>query len=139
MCDMVLVAFKYLMRPVAAVSTCCSLLAAFCLAPFQHVHSHDGYASEIHAHFYALSDPELDSHGDDPEGARFESDDDHASARSLDTFTLTLAPTLTPFTLPQAQLIHLVRPVVPAPVEPVEACAHDPPAVRFSIPRAPPA
>lgn len=127
------------MRSVTAVSTFCSLLSAFCLAPFQHVHSHDGYASEIHAHFYALFDPELDSHGNDSEGARLESDDDHASARSLDTFTLSLAPTLTPFTLPQTHSLHLVRPLVPAPVEPVEACAHDPPAVRFSSPRAPPA
>ena len=121
------------MRFAAAVSTCCSLLTAFCLAPFEHVHSHDGYASEIHAHFYTVVDS-----AEDPPGVHLEADDDHASARSLDTLTLTLAPSLAPFTLPQAQAIHLVSPLVPAPVESVEACAHDPPAVGPSIPRAPP-
>jgi hypothetical protein len=121
------------MRCAAAVSTCCSLLTAFCLAPFEHVHSHDGHASEIHAHFYTVVDsPE------DPPGVHLEADDDHASARSLDTFTLTLAPNLAPFALPQAQPIHCAVAIVPAPFEPVEACAHDPPTVGPSIPRAPP-
>ena len=121
------------MRFAVAVSTCFSLVTAFCLAPFQHVHSHDGHASEIHAHFYTV----VDSPEDTP-GVHLEADDDHASARSLDAFTLSLAPSLTPFVLPQAQSIHLVSPFVSAPVEAVDACAHDPPAVGPSIPRAPP-
>jgi hypothetical protein len=126
-----------LMRFTAAVSTCCSLLTAFCLAPFQHVHSHDGHAAEIHAHFFAV--PALrDDLPDDPPGAHFDDADDHALATSLDTFTLEFASLLPPFALTRAQAVDPIWTVVSVPWPPAEACAHDPPAVGPSIPRAPP-
>jgi hypothetical protein len=122
-----------LMRFAVAVSTCCSLLTAFCLAPFQHVHSHDGHVSEIHTHFYALAHQQHD-----PPGAHFDDADDHALATSLDTFTLEFAPLLPPFALTRAQAVDPIWTVVSVPCPPAEACAHDPPAVGPSIPRAPP-
>jgi hypothetical protein len=129
------------MRFAVAVSTCCSLLTAFCLAPFQHVHSHDGHVSEIHTHFYAVAAPSdalRDNLHDDPPGAHFDDADDHALATSLDTFTLEYASLLPPFALTRAQAVDPIWTVFSVPCPPAEACAHDPPAVSPSIPRAPP-
>ena len=128
------------MRRVAALQTCLALLLAFFLAPFEHVHTgsqsgtdHD-HSGTIHAHFYSVPALRGDHHGQELQ----DSDDDHAAAWSLDTFTLELTAGLAPFVPSRA----LVLPFVPSPtfepVEVVEECGHDPPCVDRSIPRAPP-
>src|SRR5215831_1302823 len=97
------------MRSVAALQTCLGMLLALFLAPFEHIHAHNGpdhdHAGLIHAHLYRLNfnqvnnvaAPARDLHGpvltDDD-------DDDHATAQSVDTFTLVIPPVLAAF-LPQ--------------------------------------
>jgi hypothetical protein len=67
-------------------------------------------------------------------------EDDHATAKSLDTFTLAFAPALAPFILPRGPVVESVSTIVCEPVEAVEACAHDPPGIDGrSNPRPPPA
>jgi hypothetical protein len=130
------------MRRVAGLQTCCTLLLAFLLAPFQHVHTgnaaddHDHHGSElIHAHFHGFPA----SHKDHHHGQELEDpDDDHAAAWSLDTFTIELLAGLAPFVPARGLVLRFVPPVTFEPVEVVEECGHDPPYVHNFIPRAPP-
>ncbi|MCU1338457.1 MAG: hypothetical protein JWO19_4038, partial [Bryobacterales bacterium] len=64
------------------------------------------------------------------------SDDDHAAAWSLDTFTLELTAGLAPFIPSRALVLPFVPSATFEPVEVVEECGHDPPCVDRSIPRA---
>jgi hypothetical protein len=106
------------------------------LAPFEHVHSgtdHD-HSGTIHAHFYTVHA----SVGERRGLQIVDSDDDHAAAWSLDTFTLVLTAGFAPF-VPSCGLALLFVPSATfEPVEVVEECGHDPPGVDRSIPRAPP-
>jgi hypothetical protein len=129
------------MRCCAALLTCLTLLLAFLLAPFQHVHSGQGvgadhdHAALIHTHFYSV--PAV--HGHPHDGLALDDpDDDHAAARSLDTFTLVLTTGFAPF-VPASELVLLFAPSATfEPVEVVEQRGHDPPCIDRSIPRAPP-
>ena len=130
------------MRLLTAIPTCLALFLAFLMAPFQHVHTggadHD-HAGFIHAHFYAhfhavpAPPPGNNRWGID------DTDDDHAAAWSLDTFTLILTTGLSPFVLPQGLALLFVPLETFEPVALVEECGHDPPTFDLSIPRAPPA
>lgn len=129
------------LRKALGLETCGSLLLAFALAPFQHVHTHDGHGTEVHAHFYALwtayghARIEADH---DARGAHFDDVDDHASAKVLDTFVLQLPPALAPFVLAQTQDVEPMLTPASVPCAAAEPCAHDPPGASLSIPRAPP-
>jgi len=128
------------MRRIAALQTSLALLLAFVLAPFEHVHpgtqsgtDHD-HSGTIHAHFYSVH-----RSGDERRGSQFvDSDDDHAAAWSLDTFTLVLTAGLAPFVPSRAVVVLFVPSATLEPVELVEQRGHDPPCVDRSIPRAPP-
>ncbi len=123
------------MRGIAALQTCIALLLAFFLAPFQHVHTGHG-SGTVHAHFYRFHG---DGHAEEPhKSPALDSDDDHASARSLDTFTLVLKAGLSPFVPPPERVLLFVPSETFQPVEVIEECGHDPPCVDRSIPRAPP-
>jgi hypothetical protein len=128
------------MRGFIGAQTCLTLLLAFLLAPFQHVHTgasgdHDhDHAGLIHAHFYSVPVARGDHHGLEFDDA----DDDHAAARSLDTFTLVLTDGLAPFVPSRGLVLRFVPAVTFEPVEVVEECGHDPPCLDRSIPRAPP-
>ena len=127
------------MRRFAGLHTCFALLLAFTLAPFQHVHAGSGsgdhdHGGLIHAHFYGASTQHTDGHGLEFQ----DSDDDHAAAWSLDTFTLELAAGFKPFVPFRGLIIQFVPSVTFEPVEVVEECGHDPPCIDRSIPRAPP-
>jgi len=127
-------------RRILALQTGLALAVAFLLAPFQHVHSaqdHDDHdhATLIHSHFYAPP-PEPPVQG----GPWFtDSDDDHATAWSLDNFTV--VPAAGPFLfLPAgAPLLDLLPPPSFVPVDDVEQRGHDPPDLKNFNPRAPPA
>jgi hypothetical protein len=122
------------MRRIAALQTCVSLLLALCLAPFQHVHEDHDHGVLIHAHPYSQGRVhELSG------VAQIDDVDDHASVKSLDTFTLAFAPTLAPFVMPRGSVLEPVSPGTPEPITIVEACAHDPPEADLSISRGPPA
>lgn len=129
------------LRKALGLETCGSLLLAFALAPFQHVHTHDGHGTEVHAHFYGLwtayghARIEADH---DARGAHFDDVDDHASAKVLDTFVLQLPPALAPFVLAQTQDVEPMLTPASVPCAAAEPCAHDPPGASPSIPRAPP-
>jgi hypothetical protein len=128
-----------MMRRAAALQICFGLVQAFCLAPFQHIHSGHGddqnYAGLIHAHFYHVFHQPSKS-----AGLQMDDEGDHASAKPLDTFTLAFAPALAPFILPRGPVVDPVSTIVCEPVEAVAACAHDPPAIDDrSNPRPPPA
>jgi hypothetical protein len=130
-----------LMRRIAALQTCIALLAAFLLAPFQHVHTgqdHD-HSGLIHAHFYHFH--VADHSVDEPHGVQIADfdDDDHADARSLDTYTIEIAAALAPFVLSRGPALAFVPSETFQPVEIVEERGHDPPCIDRSIPRAPPA
>jgi len=123
------------MRGIAALQTCMAMLLGFFCAPFQHVHSGPG-SGMVHSHFYHF---EGGGHAEEPHGSpALDSDDDHASARSLDTFTLVLTAGLSPFVPPQGRVLLFVPTQSFQPVEVVEECGHDPPCLDRSIPRAPP-
>jgi hypothetical protein len=132
------------MRYLAALQTCLALLLAFVLAPFQHVHTGHGsgpdhdHSGLIHAHFYThfVSVPasRTDHRGQEID----DTDDDHAAAWSLDTFTLVLTAGLSPFALPQGPAVLFVPSQTFQPVAVVEERGHDPPSFDRSIPRAPP-
>jgi hypothetical protein len=68
-----------------------------------------------------------------------DSDDDHATARSLDTFTLDLAGGLAPFIPTRGPVLLFAPSETFPPAEAVEERGHDPPPLDRSIPRAPPA
>jgi hypothetical protein len=122
------------MRRVAALQTCVSLVLALCLAPFQHVHEDHDHGVLVHAHPYGHARVQEHSRG-----AQIDDVDDHASVKSLDTFTLAFAPRVVPFVLAEGSVLVGVSLAAPEPINIVEACAHDPPDADLSISRGPPA
>jgi len=122
------------MRRIAALQTCVSLVLALCLAPFQHVHEDHDHSVLVHAHLYAPA--RVHEHS---RGAQIDDVDDHASVKSLDTFTLAFAPSVAPFALPRGPVLELVSLTAFEPIAIVDACAHDPPDADLSISRGPPA
>jgi hypothetical protein len=128
------------MRCIVALQTCLALLLAFLLAPFQHVHAAQGSGTDhdhstiIHAHFYETLPARVERDG--PQVDDF--DDDHATARSLDTFTLVITASLSPFVPSLGLALLFVPSETFHPVEVVEQRGHDPPCLDRSIPRAPP-
>jgi hypothetical protein len=133
------------MRCFAALQTSLGLLLAFFLAPFQHVHTGHGAGADhdhsglIHAHFYTHFDsvraPRAERRGQEIDDA----DDDHATVKSLDTFTLVLTTGFAPFVPSLGEILLFVPSSTFQPVQLVEERGHDPPCVDRSIPRAPPA
>ena len=89
----------------------------------------------MHAHFYRLPAASTDQKG--PRAADAD-DDDHATARSLDTFTLVLPAGLPPFVLSRGPALLVAPPEASAPFAAVEERGHDPPVFNRSNPRAPP-
>ena len=126
------------MRRGVALQSCASLLLAFALAPFQHVHSHNGRDSEVHEHFYALLQDHDEAMDDDGPGPHVDHVDDHASVKPVDNFTMETARSLPTLVLTRCQSMDVAPIVVAVVPRAIEACAHDPPAVGPSIPRAPP-
>jgi hypothetical protein len=124
------------MRSVLALQTCLGLLASFFVAPFEHVHQggadHE-HAGLIHAHFYSLPSPHRNTGPAWDDG-----EDDHASAWSVDTFTLTLTTVLAPFVPSRGPKLEVILSEFFQPVETIEERAHAPPSLDSSIPRAPP-
>jgi hypothetical protein len=124
------------MRWIVALETSLALLLAFFVAPFTHVHrEHHEHAGIIHSHFYSVPAGRQDHHGPAMEG---QNDDDHAEAWSLDTFTIVLTAGMAPFVPKRGPTLSFIPSEFLEPVEIVEECAHDPPAIDRSIPRAPP-
>jgi hypothetical protein len=132
------------MRGLAAIPTAIALFAAFLLAPFEHVHTGPGHGPDhedsglIHAHFHTHFDGAPTSHAGHRGWNIDDTDDDHAEARSLDTFTLVLTTGLSPFVMPQGMAVAFVVSRAVPPVALVEERGHDPPSFDLSIPRAPP-
>jgi hypothetical protein len=128
------------MRRFAALQTCLGLLAAFVVAPFQHVHTGDGpgadhdHAGLIHAHFYSLAAPSTH-----PTGRQFDDDDDHRAVWLVDTFTLVMTAGIPPFVPSRAESLIFAPSPAAKPVAIVEERGHDPPVVARSSPRGPPA
>ena len=122
------------MRRVVSLQTCVSLVLALCLAPFQHVHEDHDHGVLVHSHPYAQA--RVHEHS---RGAQIDDVDDHASVKSLDTFTLAFAPRIVPFVLTGGSVLEPVSLSSPEPINVVEACAHDPPDADLSISRGPPA
>ena len=122
------------MRRATVLQTCVSLVLALCLAPFQHVHEDHDHNILVHSHFYAQA--RIHEHS---RGAQIDDVDDHASVKSLDTFTLAFAPDAAPFVMPRGVVLEPVSITAIEPINIVEACAHDPPDVDLSISRGPPA
>lgn len=128
-----------MMRRAAAIETTLALLLAFCLAPFQHVHTGpDGdhaHSGEIHSHFFS---PHVAAHPESGVHIEADDDDDHAEAQLLDTFTLVL-PHAVAVCLPSRAPAMAAAPAqTTAPIAVVEERAHDPPSLDNSSPRAPP-
>jgi len=122
------------MRRIAALQTCVSLVLALCLAPFQHVHEDHSHGVLVHAHLYAQAPAHEHS-----SGTKVDDVDDHASVKSLDTFTLAFAPRIV-LLIPVGGSVLAPTPLTaPQTVEIVDACAHDPPDADLSISRGPPA
>ena len=124
------------MRALVALQTCAGLLLGFVLAPFEHVHQggadHE-HAGVVHAHFYSLPSPHPTT------GPSWDDiDDDHASAWSVNTFTLTLTARLASFIPSVGPALEMTLDDFLQPVEMVEQRAHAPPPRDSSIPRAPP-
>jgi hypothetical protein len=117
------------MRCAVALSTCLSLVPAFLLAPFQHVHEHE-HSTTVHAHFYTARPSTAPGITDD--------DDDHDIAQSVDTFTLVLTAGFAPFVPSVGPALLFVPSKTFEPVAVVEERGHDPPCIACRIPRAPP-
>jgi hypothetical protein len=122
------------MRRVVALQTCVSLVLALGLAPFEHVHEDHDHNVLVHAHPYA----QARAHEHSRE-AQIDDADDHASVKSLDTFTLAFAPRVIPFVLQSRLVVQPNAMAAPEPVGVIEPCAHDPPERDFAISRGPPA
>jgi len=122
------------MRRAAALQTCVSLVLALCLAPFQHVHEDHDHSVLVHSHFYGQA--RIHEHS---RGAQIDDLDDHASVKSLDTFTLAFAPKVAPVVLTRGPVLEPVSLAAPEPINIVDACAHDPPDADLSISPGPPA
>jgi hypothetical protein len=133
------------MRSVVALQTCIALLIAFFVAPFQHVHAGHGSGSDndhsglIHSHFYPSNSVGRPVGGQSGPRLVDADDDDHATARSLDTFTLVLTSSPGPFVPTRGPALLFDPSETFQPVAVVEECGHDPPLADRSIPRAPPA
>ena len=129
------------MRRVAAIQTCLGMLLALFLAPFEHIHTGSGSDHDhglIHAHFYQVY--RAAAQPSDQQGPQLvdADDDDHATAQSVDTFTLVLPPGLAAILPERGPTLDFVPPVAFEPVQIVEERGHDPPVIDRSIPRAPP-
>jgi len=122
------------MRRIVALQTCVCLVLALCLAPFEHVHEDHDHNVLVHAHPYAQA--RVHEHSN---RVQIDDVDDHATVKSLDTFTLALAPTVIPFVLPRGLVAQPNALNAPEPVSIVEPCAHDPPEGDLAISRGPPA
>src|SRR5215471_18720407 len=116
------------MRCVAAFQTCLVLLLAFVIAPFEHVHTGHGSGADhdhsglIHSHFYRLSSVDRSVDAQNELRLVDADDDDHATAKSLDTFTLVLTNGLAPFVPTRGLVLLLAAPETFGPVEAVEEC-----------------
>jgi hypothetical protein len=126
-------------RSAAAIEISLALLLAFFFAPFEHVHVDSegahAHSGEIHAHFFP---PHAAAHFTSGVQIGADDDDEHANARSLDTFTLVLPNSLPLFTPRRAPAIPVSTVETAAPIAVVEERAHDPPCLDQSTPRAPP-
>jgi hypothetical protein len=130
------------MRRLSLLSVSLTLLMAFFMAPYQHVHlaaSHSENANHhhddavVHTHFYAVSVPTSRN----SRASLDDSDGDHA--RSLDTFTAMPQVFFPAFTRPESRLLFFApEDVFVGVVEATEPRGHDPPSLEFSAPRAPP-
>ena len=124
------------MRGIGALQTCVALLAGFLSAPFQHVHSGSGgdHAGIIHAHLYQVA------HDSEQSGVPVfeDSDDDHATAWSTDTFTLVIPAASSPFVLSHGPEIGPVLAASSEHMVTIEQRGHSPPFLHRSNPRAPP-
>lgn len=130
-----------LMRGVAAILTGLALMAAFLLAPFEHVHSgyghHDhGHSAIIHAHFHIHAGMALAALSDHS-GVRLVAPDGE-DASALNIFTSVAPIVVSLVFLPQTAIAVLAPTESFHHVDFVEARGHDPPRCKRSIPRAPP-
>ena len=127
------------MRWFTALQTCLSLLLAFFVSPFEHVHTGAGadhdHSATMHAHFYRITPAREEHHGPQLVDA---DDDDHAAVWSVDSFTLVPTDGLTPFVPARAAFAYSVPLALVAWVDVVEERGHDPPLTDRNIPRAPP-
>lgn len=129
------------MRRAIALQGCFTLVAAFTMAPFQHVHHGHGadhdhdQSSFIHTHFYNTV-AEVEHDDSTPE---IEDHHDQHSATPLNTFTVVPSVVFALALPEQVVVVMPVRSASSATAEVVEERGHDPPATGPSIPRAPPA
>ncbi len=132
------------MRRVAVPPAFFTLLLAFLMAPYQHVHiatsrgggtdHNHGDASVVHTHFDAESVPITRNNGTSLK----DSHGDHAS-RPLDTFTTMPQAGFSEFFLPQTWIPFFApADLFVGVVDATEPRGHDPPFLDLSIPRAPP-
>jgi len=119
------------------------MLLSLFLAPFEHIHTGSGpdhdHAGLIHSHFYQVyhvARPAPDQQGPQLVDA---DDDDHVTAQAVDTFTLVLPADLAAYLPERGPTLAFVPSVTFEPVQIIEERGHDPPAIDWSIPRAPPA
>jgi hypothetical protein len=133
------------MRRTVAIETGLAIVLAFLLAPFQHVHTDSdhpdhAHAGEIHSHLFTTHSHPATHHVAEPGVVTIEDDDDddHADARSIDTFSPVIPASLHLF-IP-ARMPGLSAPRIPrlVHIEMVEARANSPPIFDRSKPRAPP-
>ena len=119
------------------------MLLALFLAPFEHIHTGSGpdhdHGGLIHSHFYRVY--HAAPAASDPAGPQLvdADDDDHATAQSVDTFTLVLPARVAGYLPERGPTVAFVPAVTVEPLQIVEERGHDPPAIDLSIPRAPPA
>ena len=129
------------MRPVFAIQVCFALFQSFLCAPVQHVHETPGgdlangheHSVVIHSHF----SPHLVTPA--PGGGAAVSDYDGPEAWPLNTFTIVLPMGMHPVIPSPAPGILYAPQSIRRAAAFVDERAHDPPALRSSIPRAPPA
>ena len=129
------------MRPALAVGVCLALFQAYLLAPAQHVHEareagpsgeHE-HAVLIHSHFSPHIAVPV------PGGGAAITDDDGPEAWSLNTFTVVLPMGMHAVAPSPAPDLIYALPDSGGTAPEVDERAHDPPAAKLSIPRAPPA
>ena len=133
-------------RRITALQVGLALLLSFYVSPYQHVHLPADHHSEsgfgearrvvVHTHIY----PVALIHTPPGHEKQFAADDDdHSMAQSLDTFSVITGDDVPPTVLTRIPM-PLQRPSSSFQgVEIVEERGHDPPPLRFSPPRAPPA
>jgi hypothetical protein len=132
------------MRRVIPIQTCLTLLLAFCMAPFQHVHPahsnlspHHHHAESVIVHVHPLSPAEAPDHGD---AAKFKRLHKPHAEWSLTTF-VTMPNAARPLVfVPELQAILIISIAESSTSASVpQQRGHDPPPLTLSIPRAPPA